>query len=70
MKDDILLFYTDGIIERRDNEVDSVQYLIHHLKNMNLSQPSQLLADELYQKVLEYHHQQVEDDQTLILMKI
>ena len=70
MKDDILLFYTDGIIERRDNEVDSVQYLIHHLKSMNLSQPSQLLADELYQKVLEYHHQQVEDDQTLILMKI
>ncbi|WP_162013631.1 SpoIIE family protein phosphatase [Bacillus coahuilensis] len=69
-KGDIIVFYTDGIIERRKNTSDSNSIIKSSLSTIDLTVSAQEITEALYEKIKEYHPFAIEDDQTLIVLKV
>ncbi|RDI41386.1 SpoIIE family protein phosphatase [Falsibacillus pallidus] len=69
-KGDLLLFYTDGIIERRNRAIDSNEFIKNFIREMDLNLPAQKFTELLYEKIMDFHQGKVEDDQTILLFKI
>ncbi|RLQ96599.1 SpoIIE family protein phosphatase [Falsibacillus albus] len=67
---DILILYTDGIIEKRKNVIDSNEILRECLMEIDLSMSAQNITHQLYQYIEKYHNGDAEDDQTLLVLKI
>ncbi|WP_433744351.1 SpoIIE family protein phosphatase [Falsibacillus pallidus] len=69
-KGDVLVFYTDGIIERRNRTIDSNDFIKKLIREMDMTLPAQRLTELLYEKIMNFHHGKVEDDQTILLFKL
>ncbi|HEX2998739.1 MAG TPA: GAF domain-containing SpoIIE family protein phosphatase, partial [Armatimonadota bacterium] len=66
---DVLLTYTDGVIEaRRGNELFGMARL-EKILNELAAEPAQTIADEIYRRVCQFRDEPRSDDVTLVVMK-
>lgn len=67
---DIMLLYTDGVVENRESdEADNNLVLQTLLRELDLSLPAQQLVNQLHQLLLGRNAMEIHDDQTLLLCK-
>lgn len=67
---DFIIFYTDGMIERKENLDDNNKIIKESLLELNLSKSAQELTQELFDLINERQPYPIQDDQTLILLKV
>lgn len=67
---DIVLLYTDGLIEEREQSAaDNNDILKSLMRTINLNRDAQSIVQELRDLIVEHHGGQVDDDQTLLLFR-
>lgn len=67
---DLLVLFTDGLTERKKNLQDDGEHLHRALSEVDVSLPADQLARELFDRVNQYERLPVEDDQTLLVLKV
>lgn len=67
---DMVLLYTDGIIERRDSlDVDDNGLLKQLLREADLTRSAQQIVEQIHGEILRENSLEIDDDQTLLLFR-
>lgn len=67
---DILILFTDGLTERKKNQTDDGEHLRRAIQEVDTSLPADQIAKSLFHLVNSYEKLPVEDDQTLLVLKV